>query len=497
MKTKTVTPKRMSVAMRVAEEVTSRVAAVGSELLQRAQLAMRAGFQFGTKRDLYAVFGYKTKLEYLDFLARYYRQDIARRIVNAPIKAVWRNPPKIKADETFVKEWEALVKEHNLWLSFERLECLASLGQFSILLIGYDDGLPLDAPATGGNRRKVIYTQPYSEASVEITAFEGDATNPRFGLPQMYRIKTTDPGSTAITSGVGGLTSVRSELLDLQVHHSRVLHVARIELEDNVLGVPELTSIFNLLDDLMKVVGGSAETFWLTGNRGMQADIDKEMDITPSDEDALADEIEEFQHQLRRVIRTRGVKLTPLGSDTPDPRGSFEIIIKLISAATGIPQRILMGAEAGQLASEQDRANWATVIEERRASGAEPMILTPFIKKSIEVGVLPDPGDFEFEWPSAFRMSPLEDAQRMAQQARSLVNMSKQAQANFPLITREEGRAILGLPPKPEPGMGTLDDIPLPMDEEVEDPENPDPDGDRDDEETERRRREEEEEGSR
>src|SRR5690606_13424357 len=110
--------------------------------------------------------------------------------------------------------------------------------------------------------------------------------------------------------------------------------------------------------------------------------------------------------------RTRGGKVTNLGTDVADPTGVFNVLIAMLSGATGIPKRILIGAEAGQLASEQDRANWADRIDERRATWANPYIIFEIIRKLAKAKYLPTPDNVEItvEWPSAFKMSPLEDA---------------------------------------------------------------------------------------
>lgn len=121
------------------------------------------------------------------------------------------------------------------------------------------------------------------------------------------------------------------------------------------------------------------------------------------------------------------------------------MIIALISGTTGIPQRILIGSEAGQLASEQDRANWAERIEERRALYAEPNILEPLVDVFQDVGLL-SKGDIEFVWPSAFIQNPLEIGQTQAQTARAIGNISRQTGNKQPMqiISRQEARDTLG-----------------------------------------------------
>ena len=227
-----------------------------------------------------------------------------------------------------------------------------------------------------------------------------------------------------------------------------MLHIAESTLEDDVYGLPRLQKVYNLLDDMLKVAGGSAETFWLTSNRGMQFDVDKDAMLDEDDEAALSDEIEEYFHNLRRFIRTRGVKMSSLGSDVADPSGVFAVLIALIAGASGIPVRILLGSERGELASEQDRSNWANRVEERQTHYATPQIVEPLIERFIAFDTLREPnGVIQVVWPDAFAPSPLERAQTMAQKARAATNFSKALESENPFITPEEAREMLGLAP--------------------------------------------------
>lgn len=414
-----------------------------SPLISRSLLSAMAGLQFAGKRDLYEVFGYKRTLTYDDLYAKYLRQDITARIVDEPVKAIWSNPPTI-LNEALNKVMVELSRKFDLWQTFARADRLLAFGDYSILLLGLSGPpeKPVSRSTTATGRRELLYVQPYSSKQAKIERLVEDPTNPRFGLPEVYRV---DIGTTRLNSGT--TTTSSNTIL---VHHSRVIHLTDPLLVDNYRSAPRLEKVYNVLDDLMKVGGGSAETYWLNASRGMQVNIDKEMDLTAEDANALTDEMEEFQHQLRRYIRTRGVEIKPLSSDVTDPRGTFEVLMKLLAAATGIPQRILMGSEAGQLASEQDRANWAVQIEYRRAEFAEPYVIRPFVQKLSELGLLPATGGEEqiaLEWPESFRMSPLERAQEMAQKARTIVNLSRQPLAGHPIVTTEEARRILGLNP--------------------------------------------------
>ncbi len=409
-------------------------------LISRLQLANRAGLRFDSKRNYYDVFGYKRLLENEDFLGKYQRQDIASRIVDAPPGATWSNPPGIKNNDAIKTKWDALVLDADLWSAMYRADRLGRINRFAIMLFGFDDAGSFESQITKSS--ELLYVRAIGSRMITKVTFNKDERSPRFGLPETYEISLDDPAQKTILADSVEVKSLKT----LKVHWSRTVHIVDNALEDVTVGTPIMEKCFNLLDDLLKVSGGTSETYWLTANRGMQANIDEEMEIDPADAAALSDEIEEYQHQLRRFIRTRGVDLKVLESSVPNPKEIYDMIMGLLSGTTGIPRRILLGAEAGQLASEQDRANWAERIEERRRLFAEPVMLKPTMALFQTVGLVPE-GDFEWDWPSAFIQNPLEEGQTMAQKARTIGNISRQTgnKAPMQITSRDEAREILGL----------------------------------------------------
>jgi hypothetical protein len=389
---------------------------------------------FGGMRDLYQTFGYKRAPTFHDYLFKYMKQDIAGRIIDAPVDALWTDAPIVNADEAFLGAWQDVVSAHSVWSVLCTLDRLCGLGRYAVLVIGIDDGLALEKPVVeprGGSSprvRKVIYLQPYMEGSVQIQAYETDTTSPRFGKPTMYQVTPQSPDINAVALGgasAGSVSSVGGQRNSFLVHHTRVLHVADNTLENKVFGIPRLANVYNRLDDLEKVVGGAAETFWMAGNRGLQVDVDKEMDLDPEAAKALEQEVETYVNDMRRFIKTRGVKINPLGSDVADPSRIFDVLVSLIAAAKGIPKRVLIGVEAGQLASAQDRANWAQRVAERQQNHGSPVVLIPFISTLVRMGVLPNPATLTITWPEAFKLSPLERAQTSAQLGRTAANLQK------------------------------------------------------------------------
>lgn len=124
-------------------------------------------------------------------------------------------------------------------------------------------------------------------------------------------------------------------------------------------------------------------------------------------------------------------------------QGPFDVIMKLVSLASGIPLRILTGSERGELASSQDDGNWAGRIEERQLHYAEPVILRPLVDRLIFIGALPEPkdGEYRVNWQSLSDPGERERAETAEIVGRAAVNF----QTASHILTLEEGREILGL----------------------------------------------------
>lgn len=414
-------------------EQSPRLRQLATSILDRFQFFRQAGITFKGMRDLYEILGYERILTTIDYRDRYARGGIAGRIVEALPKATWRGDMEIVEDEDpknktpFEQAWYDLEIRLKIKAVLQRADILSQLGYYSVVLIGapgdFSDELPRGTPdkllylspfsggggpgiRSGANTRDAGSGLATSYGDAIIQAFDTDTTSPRFGLPMTYQLRRID---------------VVSPDLQRPVHWSRIIHLAEGCLDNEVYGQPRLERVWNLLDDLDKVTGGGAEAFWLRANAGLQLDVAKDMTLSQPEIDALKDQADEYQHQIRRMLRTRGVTVTPLTSQTADFQNPTDAIITQIAGALSIPKRILTGSEMGELASSQDRDNWKDQINGRQVGYAEPYIVRPLIDRLVTYGYLPEPAAgklvYEVQWPHIQTLTEQEKAEGAAKWA--------------------------------------------------------------------------------
>jgi SAM-dependent methyltransferase len=375
-----------------------------SMIVGRANLAAQLGMQYDGERNLYQALGYRRILNWQDYWDQYSRQDIAKAVIDRPVKATWQGQLELIESEDakrtqFEQAWYDLNKRLKLRSLLSRVDRLTGIGRYGVLLLGLDDVQNQEGfvnPVKDDGRRKLMYIKPFGENSAKIDTYESDPSNPRYGMPKVYSIQVADVAS-------GSSSTVR-------VHHSRCLHILDDHLESEVMGIPRLEAVFNRLMDIEKLVGGDAEMFWRGARPGYQGVVDKDYQMTQTLKDDLKDQLDEMEHNLRRYLVNEGVTLQALAQEIADPKSHYSVQIACISAVTGIPQRILSGSERGELASTQDTSEWKTYVQSRREDHAEPHIIQPFADRLIELKILPKPasGNYTVDWLDLFSISEKE-----------------------------------------------------------------------------------------
>lgn len=396
-----------------------RLLQVLGTIASRSSIAGRLGKSFSDDRDLYTALGYNKTLRYEDYYARYDRQEIAKAVTDRPVKDSWRKDPIVHdgdPESSFARAWAKLAKERKVYHYLQRVDVIASLGRYGVLVLGLDDLGPNDLMSKEATRAKaLLYLAPHTEFSATINTWDRRTSSTRHGLPTSYSVST----SLETESGVGGIVipSSQSDVVAWSstenVHYSRILHVVEDPLDSDVFGQPCLRSIFNRLEDLEKIVGGAGEMFWRGARKEMALVADKESNLDAQALATVKDEVEAFIHEAQTFLRLQGMDVKTIAPAIADPRNHVDVALDLICAARRIPRRILLGAAQGELsAAEQDFRIWALECDDRRLKHIEPMILRPFIDRMIALGILEAPakGEYEVTWPDLLTPSDKDKA---------------------------------------------------------------------------------------
>ena len=166
---------------------SKQIQTLTSMVVARAQLAANLGQQYGTDRDIYQALGYKLVLSWQDYWTQYSRQDIAKAIIDRPVKATWQGQLELieseEADKTpFEQAWYDLNKRLKLRSLLSRVDRLTGIGRYGVLLLGLDDVSNPDGfmkPVARG-KRQLEYVKPFGENYAKIETYETNPKNSRY-----------------------------------------------------------------------------------------------------------------------------------------------------------------------------------------------------------------------------------------------------------------------------------------------------------------------------
>lgn len=291
-----------------------------------------------------------------------------------------------------------IFSEHSLWEKILRADICSRLGRYGVLLIGAPGESDTELPHSSSGS-KLLYFLPLTErdAKIQETDLNTDRENPRYGMPEFYRISSPE---------------LSNKSRELRTHYTRVIHFADGLLDSDLYGQPVLGPIFNRLMDRNKLIGGGAEAAWNLMDPGYHADINPEVEYKEGEEDALRESVENMRHDLERFLVTRGVTLKQFASAVPDFSANSQHIIEEIAGTVGEPVGVLMGREKGDVASTQDRSNRTDRIYDRRNRSAYPRVRT-LIDRFIAYGYVPKPigGKYDILPPEEDESTELEKSE--------------------------------------------------------------------------------------
>lgn len=366
-----------------------------SPVISRRDITRAVGRYFDGLRDVYESAGYPRVVDFAELFDRYNRQDIAGRVVDAPAEAAWHYMPTLldgddindaAADGDFVQDWQwltSLSDMHSetlepLGLGLRLLEAdrLSGIGGRSVIVLGVNDGQPVRSELAKGSATELAYVDAYLERDFGVVQTEMSPTSRRRGRPLLYQVHDRATG------------------VSQDVHWTRVIEVVNNSGRSRMLGV------LNRLIDLEKIMAGAGEAAWKLVDKGLILTTQPNTKLRPDTDGARAAAIDEYIHGLRRTLELQGMDATIAGGEVVDPSGLALLNVSFISAKTGIPRRILLGSEEGQLAGEQDSEHWAQVVSQHQRQHAEPQIVRPLVNRLVYAGVMRPPatGTYIVKW---------------------------------------------------------------------------------------------------
>jgi hypothetical protein len=416
-----------------------------------------AGDFDGKNRDLNAECGYPGwgQITIEDLSRMYEREGVARRIVNVLPDECWTMDPIVyennKSEDTeFEKSWKEVKEKYNVFHYLNRIDRVSGVGQFGILVLGFDDKKKLSEPAGGFDQQTgkvdenykeehdLLFIKPVMQPHVRVKSYEKDSSSPRFGKPLLYQVRFTSahelPLAGADQPGAPSQSANSTEAVGqyLDVHWSRCIHVAdNVEMSE-IFGIPRMVPVYNRLFDLRKLLGGSAEMFWKGAFPGIAFETNPDIVNPNLDVTSLREEFQKYQDGIQRFLALSGISAKSLAPQVADPRGHIDAQMSAIATTIGVPLRVLLGSEAGELASSQDKQTWNGRLKHRQNKHVTPSIVVPFIQALQAMNVLPrTETTVKVEWPDLDLPTRMDKAEVLLRKTES---MARYVQGNVDVL---------------------------------------------------------------
>ena len=264
-----------------------------------------------------------------------------------------------------------------------------------------------------------MFIRAFDESLAVITAVENDEENPRFGLPITYQVTVNNQEEDAASSAVFDTTT-------LDVHWTRVVHIADNRGSSQLFGVPRMLHVLNRLWDLRKLYSGSAEMYWRGAFPGLSIETHPQMSGEVLAGEAIIDldevrtAMEKYMTGLQRYMYLSGMTAKSLAPQVVDPTPQIDTQIEAICIEKAVPKRIFTGSERGELASTQDADAWDDRVNGRRNNYLTPEVVVPFVDRLICLNVLPEPKEYNVLWPINDTLSEIDQATVAVQKTEAL-----------------------------------------------------------------------------
>lgn len=352
---------------------------------------MAAAFPNGSidskRSNAWCSFGFPDNPQFEFYHNLYERYALANAAVSRLNDNCFQTEPEViqglpESRATAATAWEkkftTLAKRIGLWEKFREADKRRLVGRYSGLILKVRDSKRFNEDLGRIGEAQLVGLIPAWEGQLTVTEWDTNELSEFYGEPKMYQF---------VEAPTGG-----SPGRNVEVHPSRVIILGDLRDGTNFLA-PGLNSLINIF----KITGSGAEGMVKVAARqlGINFDVGTDLEgiVRASGAEALGlqglfDEVTTGMNSgIDQTIVTQGATVTPLASAVPDPKNHFDINLQEYSASVDIPSKILVGNQAGSLASDQDQK-----YMNKRCQGRRIHRLTPdieyIIKRLTDCGVL-------------------------------------------------------------------------------------------------------------
>jgi hypothetical protein len=399
-----------------------------STVIIRDQLSGVLGESHSGKRNTYDVYGYPQQYSFEMGYNAITREGVANRVVRGVAKSCWRNGfhivegTKEENGERLLDDEISQLAQRGLFQYFERADVLNRIGRFSVLFVGLGDGEDFSQPIAPvmGDALRTIYFRAFAYDGIEISQYNTDITDERFGMPEVYQLTVKGRGDTE--------KAVLNKTI--LVHHSRIIHMAENLLDNELEGVPAIQPIYNRILDIDKATGGAAEAYFRNARGKYAFEIDPEFSTHLLDDAAAKSAFDEagkkFTNDWQDQITAVGSQVKAIQTPHQDPSATIKAALWAISGNTGIPIRVLTGEGAGQLAGSEDRLTYNGLIMDRQDQICSQWVIQ-FLQMLEAANIIDLPESYHIEFPIEEPLNEMDKAELGNKKADTLVKLTQAA----------------------------------------------------------------------
>ena len=303
--------------------------------------------------------------------------------------------------EKFNEDVQKVLLELNAKDVFTQAAAFERAYGWSIVVLGYKDkGATLKDPVD--TVEKIEGLMAYGPTLIVDVKVDENKESSRFGLPEIYKIKI-------------------SEREEAEVHYSRVIHFATRLLDHPWKSLSVLEPVWDDLTVIRNMAWGMGQTLYRYGP-GFPVITIKGAKTA----DDLRRWAEEWGPLTARtsMFKTdkQEIEFKGLAGRALDPEPYYSAIMERISAGSGIPKPMIIGAQAGQLAgSEVNEREYFKLISDCQSRYEQGIM--DLIDKLMKTEQIPDE-HYKINWLGGFEVNPRDKAAAELDRIRGLQIMT-------------------------------------------------------------------------